>query len=284
MFARNIASHYSLRRDMAVSKIISDDYCAIDFKVHYDYYGSERCTPMSVSLRELLSLGFIGLEGLIQTQIKYLGRMPAVRIMYRDDENDFVDLLDTNFNRFIRQVRTFQARCDFPVVNLKVVEGSSPAGIKSAKLDGGSSCTRLEQNCEPVARRELDFQTDHEPNFLDYYEYKSPLDHSLQCIEEEISNLETQTQSAKDRLTELTDKYCSVVQGRGKQCSNCHLRLDHNIRQCRIDKCVTPEQCGDLSKHPDEKMLVDSASDCLKKVERELLRYPTHNEGKMKII
>jgi hypothetical protein len=136
---------------MAVSKIISDDYCEIDFKVHYDYYGSERCTLMSVSLRELLSLGFIGLEGLIQTQIKYLGRMPAVRIMYKDDENDYIDLLDTNFNRFIRQVRTFQARCDFPVVNLKVVEGSSPAGIKSAKLDGGSSCTRLEQNCEPVA-------------------------------------------------------------------------------------------------------------------------------------
>jgi hypothetical protein len=140
---------------------------------------------MIVSLRELLSLGFIGLEELIQTQIKYLGRMPAVRIMYKDDENDFIDLLDTNFNRFIRQVRTFQARCDFPVVNLKVVDGSSPAGIKSAKLDGGSSCTRLEQNCEPVARFGMS------QIFWIFWIIMNT--NSLQCIEEEISHLETQT-------------------------------------------------------------------------------------------
>lgn len=84
---------------------MSDDYREIDFKIHYDYYGEKRCTMIGVSLRELLSLGYVGLEGLIQSQIRYLGRMPVLRIMYKDDENDFIDMMETNFKKFIRQVR-----------------------------------------------------------------------------------------------------------------------------------------------------------------------------------
>lgn len=265
---------------------MSDDYREIDFKIHYDYYGEKRCTMIGVSLRELLSLGYVGLEGLIQSQIRYLGRMPVLRIMYKDDENDFIDMMETNFKKFIRQVRSIQI-CDRAVVNLKVTEGSSPAGNKVGLSDdrSKSKCVNVEQDPGPQARKGLDFPTlspDSEQSMFDFFEYKFPLDHSLQYIEEEMNQLEVQVQSAKERVTELTDRYCAVVQGRGKQCSNCHLRLDHNIRQCRIDKCVTSEQCGDLNKHPDQKLIVDSAADTLKKLERELSHKRDEYEMRLK--
>lgn len=115
---------------------------------------------IGVSLRELLSLGYVGLEGLIQSQIRYLGRMPVLRIMYKDDENDFIDMMETNFKKFIRQVRSIQI-CDRAVVNLKVTEGSSPAGNKVGLSDdrSKSKCVNVEQDPGPQARKGLDFPT-----------------------------------------------------------------------------------------------------------------------------
>lgn len=43
--------------------------------------------------------------------------MPVLR-MYKDDENDFIDMMETNFKIFIRQVRSIQI-CDRAVVTLK---------------------------------------------------------------------------------------------------------------------------------------------------------------------
>uniref|UniRef100_A0A8W8JDP0 MULE transposase domain-containing protein n=1 Tax=Magallana gigas TaxID=29159 RepID=A0A8W8JDP0_MAGGI len=130
--------------------------------------------------------------------------------MYKDDENDFIDMMETNFKKFIRQVRSIQI-CDRAVVNLKVTEGSSPAGNKVGISDdrSKSKCVNVEQDPGPQARKGLDFPTlsqDSEASMFDFFEYKSPLDYSLQYIEEEMNQLGVQVQSAKERLTELTDR------------------------------------------------------------------------------
>lgn len=89
-------------------------------------------------------------------------------------------------------------------------------------------------------------------------------------MKEDINAINIKIVSAKVYLDSLKSKYQNTYNGRGKQCSNCHLRLDHNSRQCRLEKCGSSEQCGDIQKHPDEKKLIDGADEQLKKLEREL--------------
>lgn len=44
-----------------------------------------------------------------------------------------------------------------------------------------------------------------------------------------------------------------VTGGAGQRCSNCH-RKNHTVRSCVEEKCESSFLCGDLSKHPDEKL------------------------------
>uniref|UniRef100_A0A8W8LZH7 Uncharacterized protein n=1 Tax=Magallana gigas TaxID=29159 RepID=A0A8W8LZH7_MAGGI len=92
--------------------------------------------------------------------------------MHKDDENDFIDMMETNFKKFIRQVRSIQI-CDCAVVHLKVTEASSPAGNKVGLSDdrSNSKCVNVEQDPGPQARKGLDFPTlspDSEQNCKSY--------------------------------------------------------------------------------------------------------------------
>lgn len=56
---------------------------------------------IGVLLCEFLFFEYVGLEGFIQLQIRYLGWMLVLCIMYKDDENDFIDMMEINFKKFI---------------------------------------------------------------------------------------------------------------------------------------------------------------------------------------
>ena len=91
------------------------------------YYNENRFIPISIEFNELTSLGYIGLEAVIQSQIKYIGRMSHVRIDYKDTEGDYVDPTYNNYNRFLRTLRTLgSADDDTPLINVMVTEGTSP--------------------------------------------------------------------------------------------------------------------------------------------------------------
>lgn len=258
---------------MALSKLV-DGLDEVDIKVHYTYYNENRVTPISIEFNELTSLGYIGLEAVIQSQIKYIGRMSVVRIAYKDKEGDYVDLTYNNYNRFLRTLRTLgSADDDTPVINVRVTEGTSPGHYvqKSASepIPGRESFI--------PARKELTFappevQVSEQLNDpLDFYTYRSPIELSLDELNGDIRELEVQVESAKVHLTGIQEKYCNAPPrafGNGKQCGNCHLRLDHTSRQCRIEKCLTSQQCGDVSKHPEEKSILESASEHLKNLRK----------------
>ena len=93
---------------MALSKLV-DGLDEVDIKVHYTYYNENRVTPISIEFNELTSQGYIGLEAVIQSQIKYIGWMSVVRIAYKDQEGNYVDLTYNNYNRFLR---TFLGLCE----------------------------------------------------------------------------------------------------------------------------------------------------------------------------
>nr|XP_022296265.1 uncharacterized protein LOC111106037 [Crassostrea virginica] len=231
---------------MALSKLV-DGLDEVDIKVHYTYYNENRVTPISIEFNELTSLGYIGLEAVIQSQIKYIGRMSVVRIAYKDKEGDYVDLTYNNYNIFLRTVGS--ADDDTPVINVRVTEGTSPGHYvqKSAS--------------EPIPGRESFIPARKELTFAPpEVQCKSSLDGNsgeiLQCSPRAFGN--------------------------GKQCGNCHLRLDHTSRQCRIEKCLTSQQCGDVSKHPEEKSILESASEHLKKLEKQLREKTLDLEMKQK--
>ena len=58
---------------MALSKLV-DVLDEVDIKVHYTYNNVNRVTMVSIEFNELKSLGYFGLEAVIQSQIKYIGR------------------------------------------------------------------------------------------------------------------------------------------------------------------------------------------------------------------
>ena len=166
---------------MALSKLV-DGLDEVDIKVHYTYYNENRFTPISIEFNELTSQGYIGLEAVIQSQIKYIGGMSVVRIAYKDKEGDYVDLTYNNYNIFLRTLRTLgSADDDTPVINVRVTEGTSPGPYvqKSASepIPGRESFI-------PV-RRELTFappevQVSEQLNDpLDCYTYRSPIELSL---------------------------------------------------------------------------------------------------------
>lgn len=93
-------------KNMAVSKAVPNAGDEIDLKIHYLYYNENRVSPISIEFTELMSLGYIGLEAVIQYQIKYISRMPTLRMSYKDKEGDYVDLFQANFSKFLRTVRT----------------------------------------------------------------------------------------------------------------------------------------------------------------------------------
>lgn len=89
-------------------------------------------------------------------------------------------------------------------------------------------------------------------------------------MKEDINAMNIKIVSAKDYLGSLKSKYQNTynVEG-GKQCSNCHLRLDHNSRQCKLGDIGARNNAG-ISKNFQMKKLIDEADEQLKKLEREL--------------
>lgn len=277
-------------KNMALSKAVPNAGDEIDLKIHYLYYNENRVSPISIEFTELMSLGYIGLEAVIQSQIKYISRMPTLRMSYKDKEGDYVDLSQANFSKFLRTVRTSSSD-EVPVVNIKVSEGTSPGHFQSPIIS-------IPQSGETPARKELDFQSQTPTvtnpgsgtcgdEVLDLFTYRSPIEQSINELHDDMKELQTEVESAREYVLSMQEKYCRAPArniGNGKQCGNCHLRLDHTARQCHIEKCVTSQQCGDVSKHPEKKSILEGANDHLKRLEKNLREKTLDLEMKQKAV
>lgn len=142
---------------MALSKTVSDE--EIDIKVHYKYYRENRCTVITMEIRELMSIGYSGLERIERGHVQYLGRMSEIRMSYKDEQDDYVDLCSYNFNRFMRVLRYAKSVSGIPLTNIRVVEGVSPFPQgKRAQASRGSRRTELvEDQGTPNACKGLNF-------------------------------------------------------------------------------------------------------------------------------
>ena len=52
----------------------------------------------------------------------------------------------------------------------------------------------------------------------------------------------------------------------GYRCSNCHYR-NHTVRSCQMEKCESVFFCGEITRHPDEKMKLQEQKNKIKALE-----------------
>lgn len=230
-------------------------------KIHHECNGVKRVSPVSVEFSELTS--FIGLKSAIYAEIKAIGLMSSPILAYRDEEGDYVDLTGNHYNRFLKFVSSTDAN-----INIKVIDGCSEPVMQKTPQSMPETQIYVQEKA---------------PDIFQNYTYQTPIEHSMNNLKQEILELEVQSESALEHLQNFKDKFCgNITPGFGKQCSNCHLKLDHNSRQCRLEKCVSSQQCGDINKHQEEKILVESANDVLRKIQKELKTKTVEYETKFK--
>jgi hypothetical protein len=232
-------------------------------KIHFNNHGVKRVSPLSIEFSELTS--FIGLKSAIIAEVKGISAMSAPVFAYQDEEGDYVDLIEKHYHRFLKFVSLTDSN-----INIKVFEEAPEPPM-----------------CDPPQRNYENQLTAQQETFdlFETFTYQTPIEHSLSNSKQDILELEVQCESASEHLQSLKNKFCaSVVSGFGKQCSNCHLKLDHNARHCRLEKCVSSQQCGDINKHQDEKSMVESAHDFFKKIQKELKSKTVEYETKLKAV
>ena len=90
-------------------------------------------------------------------------------------------------------------------------------------------------------------------------------------IEEKRHAVEGKLAEAAEKRKVLEDCYRRIKEAAsknrtGQRCSNCHYR-NHTVRSCQMEKCESVFFCGELARHPDEKMKLQEQKNKIKALE-----------------
>lgn len=116
---------------MACSKLSPDN---LDIKVHFHYHGIERCALIDTSFNTVYGMDYTAFSEFLKDEIPQLYKLNTLRVCFRDDEGTYIDLSSKNYHRFLR-LSTFAFKSDVPKINIKVLEGASPAVSKKFDED-----------------------------------------------------------------------------------------------------------------------------------------------------
>ena len=109
---------------MTYSKAAPAD--TLDIKVFYNYHGGERCSLIDTNFNSLYGMDYAAFTDFLKEEIPQQFKLNALRVCFQDDEGTFIDLTPKNYHRFLR-LSTYAFKTDVPKINIKVLEGASPA-------------------------------------------------------------------------------------------------------------------------------------------------------------
>lgn len=187
----------------------------VDIKVHYTYNGTQRCSLIDCAYPKLYEMCFEEFADYLHEEVPQLKRLDKVKsLTFLDDEDTYVDLTPRNFHRFVRLACV--GKSEVPKVNIKVLEGSSPAPKCCSYRDtrDGSS----------LSRKTLDYEE------LVKVTYRSPIEIDLDLKRKELHFKETELALVQSKYDDLLKKYNPMLHNHGTKplCNRCHLRLGHN--------------------------------------------------------
>ena len=134
----------------------------------------------------------------------------------------------------------------------KVDENLRKSGLNSRRdisVAFQKSAFEESESCQPLSSRTQSTK----PHKLDLL---SPVERYIKSKEDELKAKSEEIEQKKGEVETMLAriKEAALVTGRaGQRCSNCH-RKKHTVRSCVEQKCESSFLCGDLSKHPDEKL------------------------------
>lgn len=182
------------------------------------------------------------------------------------DEDDYVDVTERNYRKFVKA-----ASLGTPRMKIKVMDGTSPA--VHVKLQ---SQTRTEVTENVSAKKELVYETK--------LNYMSP-------SELDIKEKETEHREKLNTLEALNIKYqelskdmnTHVWRDRSKRiCHNCHARKGHDRKRCFDQECTDVRVCGEVDLHPESKKELSLLGAKKQKLEGELNALSSELEAKKK--
>lgn len=110
------------------SKMVPDDL--VDIKVHTEFSGDTRCSLIEASMGNLYSMTYAEFCNFLQEEIPRLVKFQVLRVSFLDLENEYIELTDRNFHKFVRLATKSCGKTDSLRINIKVSEGTSPAPAK----------------------------------------------------------------------------------------------------------------------------------------------------------
>lgn len=159
-------------------------------------------------------MDFDAFMSFLKEEIPYLNRLDTLRVCFQDEEKTYIDMTPKNYHRFLR-LSTFTFQSDVPKINIKVLEGASPAIVKK-------------ETEKPLGRssRTLNFDFNAEEYKVTY---RSPLELEMDLKRREISNKEKENSLLTKQFESMSREFHpTVYQDTSKNvCTKCHLRMGH---------------------------------------------------------
>ena len=247
------------------------------FKVEYS---SEKFCSFFVILKEQFDYSFVKLTADIRSNIRSLQYLTptTIRIRFRDEEGDFVNLPFDNcelFKEMLKSGHPVEDR-DYTKIHLKVSELDSPANISAASQCGNRPVLEaemqqrvqlrsvpVESDAIPIVKRaapsslhskfdsvadekQSDTQTPSPTraattNISPLERYASKLENDVKTQSQKIALLRENINDIDERLSQAKS---AQIAGNLTVCGNCHLKLGHTARNCSLDACSDVFDCG----------------------------------------
>ena len=202
-----------------------------------------------------------------------------IRIRYRDDDGDMVNLIDDRFSftELIRSGREVKDR-DYKKIFIQASEVDSPmykTGVREGLETPASSSRAAEMSFQP---RYLTFSSPAPAATSSSQGTKSPLDAQKQELEENLQLLRVQIGSANEELAKLNNEqkqYQSLNQIRGRLCNNCH-SPGHTKTTCSNSPCSEITRCKIKEKHPECRNKITQLQKEIKSLESKFIEEEAH--------
>ena len=157
-------------------------------------------------------MDFVAFTSFLKDEVPYWNCLDTLWVCFQDDEKTYIDMTPKNYHRFW-WLSTFMFQSDIPKINIKVLEGASPATIKKeTQKPLGLSSKALNFNAEEYKLT-----------------YKSPLELEMDLKLREISEKEKETSLLTKQFETMSREFDpTVYQDTSKKvCTKCQLRMGH---------------------------------------------------------
>ena len=242
----------------------------IQIKVVYNYYSSERITPIYILEEELQNPSFEAFKTRVIKDIPHLAKATSLRWTIDDDGLD-VDLSPGYFNIQMRGILTKEKSIRTNAIEFELPIVSTLSSNQATDKYSSTDDKQPKQNIRAHARKKLDLPERDNSRLGFVFGGESDVDSDTEDTEENetriimpLERYATKQKQTVDKISlELEEgtrklrkfdgrigRASTQNEGSLSTCGNCHLKLGHTKRICTFSPCRSAFSCGINSTYP----------------------------------